>query len=477
MMSFGLPLSLVAQKFNINKKYPAQALIEDTRVIKEVILKMHPVVGVYKPRSYYETIFDNMISGLKDSLTEKQYRIRLKLLFNELHCGHSEVMYSKAYTRAIRPMQMNFLPYYVITVNNKLFVGLAVKDKKDSLLKAGSEVLKINNIGIDSILNYTSRFVTSDGYISNGKNFYLRSGFNYFYPSLFGRPDSFLVQYKQNNEIKESWLKASKLKELPVLPIRPKEDSTWHKYKRANISAGYLDESKSAYVMKIRSFKSAHYKKVYRRTFRKLRKENISNLVIDLRNNGGGNLMNSYRLLSYLIDRTETITLKTHVKDYPLRKYTKGNLAFKFTRWCLGMVGTKKEHGDTVWYTQKIKPHKKSHFKGNLYVLINGGTFSASCIVSAYLKENGKGIFIGSETSGAKEGCNAGVTPYYVLPNTKLMVRVPAFRIIHDVNPSITAHGIMPDHEINYEIQNILNREDLELQKLREILKAVSLKK
>jgi hypothetical protein len=465
------------KKYSITKKYAPSALSEDTRIIKDVVLKMHPVIGIYKPRSYYETLFDKMIAGLTDSLTEKQYRIRLKLLFNELHCGHSEVMYSKAYTRAVRPMQLNFLPYYVITVNNKLFVGLAVKEKKDSLLKAGAEVLKINNIGIDSILNYTSKFFTSDGNIASGKNLYMRSGFNYYYPSLFGRPDSFFVQFKQNGEIKEAWLKASKLKDLPVLPIRPKEDSTWKRYRKANINVGYLDTDRSTYVMKIRSFKSAHYKKVYRRTFRKLEREQIPNFVIDLRNNGGGNLMNSYKLLSYLLDSTESITLKTHVKDYPLKKYTRGNLGFKITRLCLGIVGTKRTIRDTVFYTQKIKPRKKHHYNGNLYVLINGGTFSASCIVSAYLKENGKGTFIGSETSGAKEGCNAGVTPYYILPHTKLQVRIPAFRIIHDVNPAVTARGILPDHEVNYEIQNILNREDLELQKLRDLLKTVSVKR
>lgn len=475
------PCILSAQKkFDINKKYAPAALKEDTKILKEVVLGMHPVIGIYKPKSYYDALFDNLINSLNDSLTEKQYRIRLKLLFNELHCGHSEIMASKAYTKAVKPMQMNFLPYYVITVNNKLFVGMAVKDKKDkkeskdSLLKSGAEVLKINNIAIDSILNYTSKFVTSDGYISTGKNIYMRSGFNYYYPSLFGRPDSFFVQYRQNNEVKEAWLKASKLKELPAPSLRLKEDSTWTHYRKANMDAGYLDNNKSTYVLKIKSFKSAHYKRAYSRTFKKLEKEHIQNFVLDLRNNGGGNLMNSYKLLSYLLDSTETITLKTHVKNYPLKKYTKGNVAYKLTCFVMGLAGKKTINGDTVYYTQKLKPAKHHRYSGNMYVLINGGTFSASCIVSAYLKESGKAKFIGSETSGAKEGCNAGVTPYYTLPNTRMLVRVPAFRIIHDINPAITAHGILPDIEVNYDIQDILKRKDLELEKIKELLNVVS---
>ncbi|MBK7669669.1 MAG: hypothetical protein IPJ32_21450 [Sphingobacteriaceae bacterium] len=101
---------------------------------------------------------------------------------------------------------------------------------------------------------------------------------------------------------------------------------------------------------------------------------------------------------------------------------------------------------------------------------MNGGTFSASCIVAANLKESKRAVIIGSESGGTNEGCNAGITPYYTLPNTKLKVRVPAFRIIHNINPTLTGHGILPDYQIKYSFEDILKRRDLEIKFVNELI-------
>lgn len=463
--------SVFSQKgYNINKKYPPAALKQDALIIKDAIFKMHPAIGLYKPKSYYETLFDNFISNLKDSLTEKQFRIRLKTIIDELHCGHTEVTYSKAFNKAIKPMKLNFLPYYLVAVDNKLYSVMAVNPKKDSAIKQGSEVLKINNIPSDSILNYSRRMISADGFVTTSKNLFITTGVNYFYPSLFGRPDSFLIETKKADKIKTDYVKACNLKTLPVLPVGLREDSLLRKHKRANISEGYVGNEKKLFVLKVKSFKSSRYKKVYRRVFRTLRKNKTEHLVIDLRNNGGGNLENSYRLLKYLIDTTQTLTLRSHVKNYPDKKYTHGNLAFKITKFVLKTTGEKKVKGDSTWFTEKVKPYNKKRYNGKVYVLINGGTFSASCIVAAYLKESKRAIIIGSESGGTNEGCNAGITPYYTLPNTKLKVRVPAFRIIHNINPTLTGHGILPDYQIKYSFEDILKRRDLEMKFVNELI-------
>ncbi|MGZ4038139.1 MAG: S41 family peptidase [Bacteroidia bacterium] len=454
----------------LTKKYAPKALIEDAVIVQNAVLQMHPVLGIYKPRAYYEQLFSALIAGLKDSLTEKEFRVRLKLLFDELHCGHSEVLYSKNYIKAIRPMQVNFLPYYFIPLNGKVYTAIPLNSKRDSLLKPATEILKFNSIAVDSITDYIKRFITGDGFITSGKNLYLRNGFSFSYPSLFGRPDSVQIEYRYHSDVKTAWLHSVKLRDLDYLPIWPRADSTLKKYTRADISAGAIADCRSAYLLRIRSFKSFYYKRVYRRLFRQLEKNRTENLVIDLRNNGGGNLSNSYRLLRYLMDTVETITLKTHVKNFPLRRYTYGNGSFRFTKWVLNIVGTKKVNGDTTWYTQTIKPLKKHHFNKHIYVLINGGTFSASCIVAAYLKHTGRATFIGTETSGAQEGCNAGVTTYYKLPNTQIKIRVPAFRLIHDVYPANSGRGILPDYEVPYKIEDLLRRKDLEMIKVKAIL-------
>ncbi|MBL7931030.1 MAG: S41 family peptidase [Bacteroidia bacterium] len=436
-----------------------------------VLLRMHPAIGIYQPRMYYENLLSDFIFSLNDSLTEKQFRIRVKLILDELHCGHTEVMYSQAFYKEMNKKKLNYSPYIFLPVGKKLYLIANLSNKKqDTVLKKGTEILKINRIPVDSMINYSKHFVSTDGFNQTAKNHYVQIGFNSYYPTLFGRPDTFEVEYVDNKVSKSFRYKAIQPKTIPPLPLGPKDDSLYKKYKSASMKYRFLDDQKKTMVLRIERFSHRGDGRAYRRLFRKLKHNKSENLVIDLRNNGGGSLANSYRLLSYLIDSSANQTLSTTIRNYPFKEYTRGNFAFKFTRLAYKLIGEKRTSNDTDYFVYRIKPKKKNHFKGKVYVLINGGSFSASCLVSAYLKHSNRAVFIGEETGGAIEGCNAGITPYYKLPNTRIRVRVPAFRIEHDVCPEITGHGILPDYPTVYGLKDIMAKKDLELEKVKELI-------
>jgi len=299
----------------------------------------------------------------------------------------------------------------------------------------------------------------------------MQLGFYAYYHSVFGRPDTFTVKYLSGKTVTTLKYPAVKLKTIPPIPVGVKLDSTYSRYRHAKMRFNYLDTANRTFHLKIEAFSRKRTNKAYRRIFRKLKKNNTENLIIDLRNNGGGSLENSYNLLSYLIDTAQTQTLKTAIRSYPYKKYTHGNVFFKLMRWGFSIISKKKTINDTDNFIYTIKPRKTNHYNNRIFVLINGGSFSASCLVAAYLKMNKRAIFVGEETAGAMEGCNAGITPYYTLPNTRSKIRMPAFRIVHDVCPKITGHGILPDHYVNYTIKDILSRKDLELIKVKELIK------
>jgi len=467
---FCFTASTFAQKNNespLTKKYPASALQQDADVLMNVILKMHPAVGIYQPRDYYVKLFKDFKNSLRDSLTEKQFRYKIKIILDELHCGHTETLYSTKYVRAHNKTKPGFSPYAFIPVDDKLFVLDMINRRRDTLLKRGAEITKINGLAIDSILRTCRKLITTDGFNTSGKNHYVKMGFNSYYPAVFGRPDTFKIEYKNGKEIKTIKYPTIKAKNAPSISLAAKDDSLFTVCKKAKIKYKFLDKEKKSMYVKIYSFSRKKYQKAYRRIFRQLNKNNSENLVIDLRYNGGGSLENSYRLLSYLLDSAQTQTLKTGIKKYPYQKYTNGNIWFKLMRFGFSVISEKKTIHDTDNYVYTIKPLKKNHYNKKIYVMINGGSFSASCLVGAYLKHNNRATFVGEETSGTIEGCNAGITPYYKLPNTKIKVRVPAFRIVHDVSPGISGHGIIPDYKIDYTIKDILMRKDLELEKVK----------
>lgn len=455
----------------LSKKYSPSQLQEDVQLLENVVLAMHPVMGIYKSRNYYRTYFDSVKSSFTDSLTEKEFRFRLKLAIDGLHCGHTELIHSAKFYMAGSKLKYNYSPYFFIPLKDKVYLFASLNKKKDTLIKKGAEIISINGIAADSILRHSKRFITTDGYNVTGKEHYIKLSFNTYYLSIFGRPDTFQIEYKKNDTVLKVSYPAFKARSIPSIPLGAKDDSLYTIYKKSRMKFRFMDEEKKTMILKIDGFSRKKFGKNYRLVFKKLHKNNSQNLIIDLRNNGGGSLENSYRLLSYLLDSSANQTLRTGIRSYPYKQYTRGNIFFKLMKFGFQIIAKKKTINDTDNYVYAIKPLKKYHYKNNIFVLINGGSFSASCLVAAYLKYNNRAVFVGEETAGAAEGCNAGITPYYKLPNTKLRLRVPAFRIVNDVCPIITGRGIMPDYKIEYTINDILAKKDLEMQKVKELIK------
>jgi len=476
---FGILLFLVAeqhlfaQKPNaIHKKYSPNELQQDADVMCKALLKVHPVIGIYKPRRYYEELFTEFRNSFNDSLTEKQFRIKTKQLLQQLHCGHTDIMYSKSYKKALKKTKYHFPRYYLLPVNDKVYVLGGLNKKIDTLLKPGSQITKINGVAADSFYRFGQSLITVDGYIGESKKLYARLNYNAYFLTLLNYPDTITYEFKTRDTA--GVLKSASFYALniPEYNLKKKPDSTLIKYKKAKINYRFLDTDKKTAYMQLTAFSHRRYNKAYRKIFRQLKNNNTENLILDLRYNGGGSLTNSYVLSRYLLSQgTYSQTSYTQIKKYPYRKYTRGNTMFRFCRFVFKIYGKKTSTGDTDRYVMKFKPYKKLHYNNKLYVLVNGGSFSASCLVSAYLKETGRAVFIGSETGGTLEGCNAVITPYYKLPNTKTTVRIPTFRLLHDVyKGGNTGRGIIPDYLINYSFKDYFYKRDLEMEKVEELI-------
>ena len=110
-----------------------------------------------------------------------------------------------------------------------------------------------------------------------------------------------------------------------------------------------------------------------------------------------------------------------------------------------------------------ISNPKENNFKGKKYVLINGASFSASCILSSSLKSDKKIEFVGEETGGDFNGTVAGRMPPFKMPNSKLYFSFGLMDVIPVNQTDKKGRGIFPNQEITTPVQDKVLGKDLEI--------------
>ena len=197
-------------------------------------------------------------------------------------------------------------------------------------------------------------------------------------------------------------------------------------------------------------------------SFKEIADKNISNLIIDLRWNDGGEVLYCKDLLAYLIDKPfQFVNLESTSKPrYSFLEYTDKGLYFNYFHpdlWTRDNTGRYLLKGN---WGKKIEPNGKT-FKGGVYVLMNGMSISGSADIAALLHYHKRATFIGEETGGAYYGSNAGDFINLTLPNTHIRIRIPIRSSIMAVsNYPFKERGVVPDFELKPKIEDILQKMD-----------------
>ncbi|HAV02980.1 MAG TPA: hypothetical protein DCW95_07330 [Chryseobacterium sp.] len=152
------------------------------------------------------------------------------------------------------------------------------------------------------------------------------------------------------------------------------------------------------------------------------------------------------------------------------------NMNWKLKSWAVltypiyfagSLLATKKVNGKTYMRNNNkiaaIRHPKDNAFKGNLYVLINGSSFSASSILSAKLKDARRATLVGEETGGANDGTVAGRYVTVQLPNSKLKLPIGMMLIQPAIDFTKTQKGVEPDIEIIPTLEQELSGQDVQL--------------
>lgn len=202
--------------------------------------------------------------------------------------------------------------------------------------------------------------------------------------------------------------------------------------------------------------------------FKLLDIQNIKNLILDLRDNIGGNMENGEFLFSFFIDRPTKYFGNAEIK----KTIADGNYEYSSVprlKEFLGSMYKIEEKGKSYVLSilDSLQPNP-NYFKGQLYVLSNGLSYSSTASFIAQIKDKNKGILIGENPGGAYSGLNTQPSVKVVLPNSLLELYFNATHIKLNLNKSEVK--IPVDYLVNPCVNNHLNKTDLEKEFVQELI-------
>lgn len=487
------------QHAKLNRLIPVKDLQRDVDYAYRKLQKNHPRLDLYLTKAQIDYKFDSFKQTIDKPLKPNDFYAKFYRVIGSLKHGHTDLIPVEYKTnhRELKRLKNTVGPLSQLTFfweNDSIYLVKSLV--KDSILKPGSQLLRIDSVSPYALKSKYSSALYGDGYNSTYYQNRLNRNFIHYFYSLENIPkDSIQFTFSYQGKVYQHTIRRYKKEVNPPQKISPKEvgqivfpqpSTPLKKIKPFQYS---LNPSTKAYtrtltfptndsavaILKIANFSYGDYKKDYAQIFQEIHRYQVKNLILDLRNNGGGRLADAHQLFTYLVEDdsdflanqeiTSRVSLQRSVNKV-VPWYTKP-LVYPLSLLTYFITHTNASQQIVIGPSlSRLNLQSPRHpYEGNLYVLINGGSYSSSALLATNLKEHQRAYFVGEETGGDEQGTVAGFMPKYKLPHSKLKLSIGSiFLQPHYIESSTQkGHGLMPHQSIKPGLNDRLKNIDPEL--------------
>ena len=451
-------------------KLTKQQLAEDFQIARRALEEGHSGIYRYTSKTEMDRIFDAAGRSLDRPMDVLEFLRVLAPAVAAIKCGHTSVSSPESFRREMTNT-LPLLPFQVRVLDKRAYIfrdlaDLANPESKGGEL-AGNEIRSINGVPVSRIVATMLAAVPGDGDVESSRQVRISGPFNGYLFTLLGIKSPFDLVLagadKKELKLRVNGVTTSKMQD--ALKTRYPQDQRPDRGGELK----FYDDGRIAQIT-IRQFggyadpeKKQGFRDFYKQSFGAIREKGSKELIIDLRNNGGGEDELGQLLLSYLVDKPFKYydDLVINSMEFSFSKYTGSPL--KVPEKSVEARADGKVHavGHPNW---GIKQPNQPTFGGKVYILINGGSFSTTSEFLSQAHFHRRATFIGEESAGGYYGNSSGIMPMVTLPNTKVGVRVPLMTYYMAVSGyKAASHGILPDHKVEYTISDLLAGTDKEI--------------
>lgn len=393
-----------------------------------------------------EQALQQRVAELKQQIDQPMTRVeffryvgQLSHLFND---GHSFLLWPyQEYTAAVAAGQQPF-PFAVKEQEGALYLARgydrAAANNAQSL-SAGSQIVSINGVAAEHIIEQGQLYV--GGETRRLRDAFVAERFPYMLWAVFGMLGEFELVLKHEAQFysvtvtsDEQWKSQTAQAANEDLELQLLEPNL------AYLRVGSFDVDPEQFADEV----ATH--------FATLKKQNVQHLIIDIRDNTGGNTDTATELASYLANAP--FKLVSHVTER-LNEDNRGWFGYK------GSVG---DMIHTPW-TDEVSPKSEAkRFAGDVYVLVGPVTYSAAIVFAATVQDNQMGTLVGEPTGGYANQTAQG--NLFNLPHSQLRAYV-ATRLLVRPNGASEVTPVMPNVRVQ---PDMASGSDTALTKIKELV-------
>lgn len=443
------PLLAVKKEYDPQKKYAPAQLKEDLKFTMDKLVEYHPGIYWYISKENLHAHYDSLYNSITAPMNEVEFFNVVQSLFQKVSEGHNRVFLSDDGWDWLKKRPT--FPFELKLMDNRLFI--AKNGSSDTTLNRGTEILSINQrTSFDIIKEMRKRSVSDGNNITGINQRELGNWFWFNYFLLMDTSSSFNLEVKRwrSDAIEKVKINGATREEFTKRVER--RHPTNDKY----IREFYIVDSSRTAVFRMDSFinnKKDNSEEIggiqayMDYVFNEIEKNGeVDHLIIDLRKNGGGTPGSEISILSYLGAASEKV-YKPLERNKRALFYKKGD--------------------DGRFYSEKVLGYslepKENMFKGQVYVLTSGKTYSAASLLAISLDQFTNAIIIGEETGGGFYGTTGGSWARPNTPNVKLDLRIPKIRFKTNAKGQSLGTGLLPDYEVKPTLHDFVKERDTEL--------------
>lgn len=388
----------------------------------------------FPEKKYYEKIDSIQLNfKKKEILNARDFYSAIQPIISRLQDGHTEISRESFFTSN---------DYYVFPYSIEITKGnITTKELKSNYLESNNNIskqniIKINNLNTSELINLLDIYNSGESKMLRIK--YGEFYFNQLFNLLINKDKEYVrIEFENGDKQNIKLIKANEW--IHQSSNQNSKESDFYSYSITQNQA----------VLNFKSFNNINrFKELLSKMFNEIKEQKIQNLIIDIRNNGGGNSELGDELLKYLVDKPFTQYEKTIIKySKPSKKHfselTDINLVY-LKEYLQKKDGTI----DTINKKDKlIKPYElEKRFSGNIFLLVNSTTYSSASDFAQAFKHYKVGKIVGNVTGG--EIISKGEAIRILLPNSKLYVYISSSIDFNVGAKDNDFKGVNPDYEV-----------------------------